>query len=127
MAIANPAAKFNRQHTHNQTRPLTRSAFERRSVCVLPKSLCMMVDSRKTVLPCAGKKHKHFTRRAVEGQIASGEMRWVDRHHNVATYVTSETWQKTPSGGVHTMQLVEGLKGRHIPATQRETLEPQAY
>lgn len=114
MAIATPAAKF--------VRPFASKAaqFERRNICVLPKTQCDLMIQRDTVMRCGGGNHVHYTRSRVAGLIASGEMRWVDRHRNVATWVTGETWQKTRSGPVHTMQLISGLKGRAVPATQRE-------
>ncbi len=34
----------------------------------------------------------------------------------------ARSWQKTPSGPVHTMQLVEGRKGRMVPVDQRSVL-----
>jgi hypothetical protein len=63
-----------------------------------------------------------YTRGKVVDAVARGEMRWVDRFHNAATYTenASGTWQKTQSGPVHTMQLKVGFKGRHVPAGQRE-------
>lgn len=89
---------------------------------MLPKSQCDLMDHRNVAMRCGGGNHVHYTRSRVQAMVDSGEMRWVDRHHNVATFVLAETWQKTRSGAVHTMQLITGLKGRRVPVGQREVV-----
>lgn len=115
--IANRSAMFTRpqKHVSLQARP-----YEQRNVCVLPQSQDQ--DHRNVVARCNGGGHTHFTRARVVAAVASGEMRWLDRHHNTATFtlVASGTWQKTQSGPVHTMQMRTGLKGRYVPVAQRE-------
>ena len=91
----------------------------RRSVCVLNPST-VSGDRKRFISQCNGKGHTHFTRERVVEAVARGEMVWVDRHCNAATFTqqSAGTWQKTQSGPVCTMQLVVGAKGRHIPADQ---------
>jgi hypothetical protein len=85
-------------------------------VLVIPASDAASFDPK---LPVEG---NFFTRAKVTDAVVRGEMRWVDRFHNAATYTetASGTWQKTRSGPVCTMQLKVGFKGRHVPAGQRE-------
>jgi hypothetical protein len=80
------------------------------------------MDHRNVVTKCQGGAHTHFTRAKVVDAVARGEMRWMDKHHNTATYtvVAAGTWQKTQSGPVATMQLKVGNRGRYVPVTQRE-------
>ena len=115
--IAKPSAMFTRPQVHVS---LTAKPYERRNVCVLPASHGQ--DHWAVVTRCTGGLHTHFTRAKVVAAVASGEMRWLDRFHNSATFtvVAAGTWQKTPSGPVHTMQMKVGMKGRHVPSTQRE-------
>jgi hypothetical protein len=66
--------------------------------------------------------HTKLTRSKVVEAFSRGEMEWADRFHNKAVFTSNaaRTWQKTQSGPVHAMQLKVGLKGRHVPAGQRE-------
>jgi hypothetical protein len=81
------------------------------------------------------KNHTHYTEAKVKADVARGELTFIDKNGNptpaqttVATYATDTeksrgsagTWQKSQSGLVCTMQLKQGLKGRHVPAGQRE-------
>lgn len=121
MPLANPARQF--ANVRFNTRP-----YERRSVCVMPAST--QQDHRNDprnwvpgqVSACSGGNHTHFSRSRVVELVERGEMRWLDKFHNQATYtaLAGGTWQKTASGGVHTMQLVQGMRGRHVPFAQRE-------
>lgn len=120
--IANRSAMFSRpqKHVSLQSRP-----YKRRNVCVLPQSQDQ--DHRSVVTRCNGGAHTHYTREKVVAAVLSGEMRWLDRFHNTATFtlVASGTWQKTQSGlpetgPVATMQMRVGLKGRYVPVSQRE-------
>lgn len=124
--IARPSAKFARPRVHIS---LIARPYERRSVCVLPASQARN-DHRTFVGKCDGGNHTHFTRDRVIELVARWEMTFLDprtgtptaRHTNLATYTdkAAGTWQKTRSGPVHAMQLKVGLKGRHVPAGQRE-------
>lgn len=113
MPLANPARQF--ANVRFNTRP-----YERRSVCVMPASASN--DHRNVAQACSGGNHTHFSRSRVVELVERGEMRWLDKFHNQATYtaLAGGTWQKTASGGVHTMQMVQGMKGRHVPFAQRE-------
>lgn len=116
--LANPAAKFARHRVHVS---LIVKPYERRSVCVLPSS--QGVSGRISTAPCMGNcGHTKLTRSKVVDAFERGEMEWADRFHNKAVYTSNaaRTWQKTKSGPVHAMQLKVGLKGRHLPAGQRE-------
>lgn len=115
--IANPSAKFTRPQTHVS---LIAKPYERRSVCVLPSS--EQRDHRNVVMRCSGGNHTHNTRSKVVEAVERGEMCWLDRHHNTATYTSlaAGTWQKQHSGPVATMQLIVGAKGRYVPVMQRE-------
>jgi len=115
--IANPAARF-------YPKDRGPKPYERRNVCVLPRSQADLVDHRAVMTKCSGGRHTHQTRTVIAALVKAGEMRWVDRHHNVATYATVGTWQKTRSGAVHTMQLIQGQRGRHMPAGQRSSSLP---
>ncbi len=109
------------QSRRTQEEMPSRSPYGRRNVCVLPKGLADLMDQRGVMTKCSAGKHRHYTRSVVTAAVGRGEMRWVDRHHNVATY-TSEaagTWQKARSGHVSAMQLRSGAPGRYVPASQR--------
>jgi hypothetical protein len=109
--IARPSAKFERP----------RAPYERRCVLVVPASEAGSIDPRQAM---PGRKGlTYFTRGKVVDAVARGEMRWVDKFHNAATFTSeaSGTWQKTRSGPVWTMQLVQGARGRYLPARQRLT------
>jgi hypothetical protein len=111
---ANPAAMFSRPRVHVS---LLARPYERRCVLVIPSSDAAAFDPRNPV-----DNGTFFTRGKVADAVARGEMRWCDKFHNTATYTDTAagTWQKTRSGPVCTMQLKVGLKGRHVPAGQRE-------
>jgi hypothetical protein len=113
--LANPSAKFARPRVHVSQRERVRP-YEKRCVLVIPSSDAASFDPK---LPVEG---NFFTRGKVVDAVVRGEMRWIDRFHNAATYTetASGTWQKTRSGPVCTMQLKVGFKGRHVPAGQRE-------
>ena len=95
---------------------------ENRNVRVISAAQAMGYDQR----PGAGGGARYFTRGVVAQAVARGEMRWVDKYHNTATYTveSASTWQKTRSGPVCTMQLIQGEKGRHVPANQVDTFDP---
>lgn len=99
--------------------------YERKQVGILSSQAAASYSPGANVSPEACGCRTYFTRSRVVEAVSLGEMRWVDRYHNVATYteVAAATWQKTKSGTVHTMQMVVGLKGRNVPATQREQSE----
>lgn len=121
--LANPLAKFTRPRAHQSI--LTRKAYEHRSVAIISASDASVMDSSKVLaLRNGGVGYTFWTRSRVDGYIACGEMRWVDKHHNGATFTekAAGTWQKQRSGPVATMQLRVGNKGRYIPSGQREVL-----
>lgn len=119
--LANPLAKFSRPRVHVAV--LTRKAYEHRSVAIIPASEALGMDVRNVLaLRNEGRGYAYNTRSKVEDLVARGEMRWVDKHHNGATFTdkAAGTWQKTHSGPVATMQLKIGNKGRYVPVAQRE-------
>lgn len=123
--LANPARVFER--TRIPVRVLAKP-YERRVVCVLPSAQAT-VDRRTVVSSCSGAcGHTKFTRTKVNAAVERGEMRFLDRHGNMAafTVVAAGTWQKTRSGPVCTMQMIVGQKGRHVPAQQRDNFEVPA-
>jgi hypothetical protein len=89
-------------------------------VLIIPTSDAASIDPKQAVPERDGLSY--YTRGKVVDAVSRGEMRWVDRFHNAATFTetASGTWQKTQSGPVCTMQLRVGFKGRHVPAGQRE-------
>lgn len=115
--IANRSAMFTRpqQHISLQSRP-----YERRCVLVMPATEAEKYGAGAVVPTTEG--GKYYTRARVVAAVALGEMRWVDKFHNAATFtvVAAGTWQKTRSGPVATMQMCVGLKGRYVPVSQRE-------
>lgn len=119
--LANPSAKFERPRVHASI--LTRKAYEHRSVAIIyADEAATMCASDVLRLQNEGRGYTYWTRSRVTALVDRGEMRWVDRHRNGATYTDKAAgqWQKTRSGPVCTMQLVIGAKGRHIPAGQRD-------
>jgi hypothetical protein len=119
--LANPAKKFHRPIQMSPTDALAAKPHERRSICVLPKGIADQLERRGVSTKCSSGRHTHMTRSKVTAQVASGEMHWIDLHHNTATYTVKAgaTWQNTCSGTVHTMQPVSGRKGRYVPLTQQ--------
>jgi hypothetical protein len=117
--IASPSAKFSSPRVHVSLRA---KPYERRSVCVLAMSQAKRLNPKDTVVRCCGGTHTHFTRAKVVEAVAREEMMWLDRFHNTACFtpLSTGTWQKTRSGPVCTMQLVEGARGRYVPARQRK-------
>jgi hypothetical protein len=120
--IANPAAKFDRPAA------LKSLPYQSRNVCIMAASMAR--DHRNPGDRC--KHHTHFTRQKVADAVARGEMVWLDgngnaclRQTNRAGYAAKSagSWQKTPSGPVACMQLVQGEKGRYVPCFQRESYE----
>lgn len=118
--LANPARIFARPRV--PVTALTARPYESRNVGILPVSMALRLSERTmlTAAQCGCKTY--FTRAKVIAAVERGEMRWVDRYHNVATYTEPAcgTWQKTRSGEVCTMQLKNGQKGRYVPLDQRE-------
>jgi hypothetical protein len=124
--LANPSAKFTRPRVHSSTLAhLKQKSYENRAVAIVSASeACGMRTSDALQLRNGGKGYTFWTRSRVVDLVARGEMRWIDRHHNGATFTAegAVTWQKTRSGTVHTMQMKSGLKGRHVPFGQ---LDPE--
>lgn len=117
--LANPSAKFKRPCVHVT---LAAKPYERRSICILPARQADGVIHSGMSARCSGGGHAHYTRSRVVEAVERGEMRWLDRFHNVATFTMAAagTWQKQRSGPVATMQLVVGAKGRYVPVIQRD-------
>lgn len=120
--LANPAAKFGRVPA-----PVVKSRpYESRQICIMRRDWARG-NSRATVHKCGSgcQAMTHLTRTAVMAAVDRGEMEWVDKFHNAAVYAqsASATWQKTHSGPVATMQMVEGAPGRYVPVQHRETFE----
>lgn len=120
---ANPAAMFSRPRVHSSLQnQAAKPTHERRCVLVLPAEVAAFIDPKAKIDVVGGKGSRFFTRSVVTDAVGRGEMRWVDRHHNCATYLpkATGTWQKTRSGPVCTMQMVQGERGRYVPVGQRE-------
>jgi hypothetical protein len=122
--IARPSAKFARPRVHVS---LISRPYEGRNVCVISERQVRDHRGLNSGRDC--KNHTHYTVAKVKEDVAQGEMTFLDRNGNptpaqtrVATFTSNaaRTWQKTQSGPVHAMQLKVGLKGRHVPAGQRE-------
>lgn len=94
---------------------------ERRRVCVLSARGARELEHWGMAQPCYGNgcHHHHQTREEVEKLVREGVMRWVGIGKNVAAYSFARTWQGRTSAGMKTMQLVVGLRGRHVPAGQK--------
>lgn len=119
--LAKPSAKFTRPCVHVAT--LARKSYEHRSVAIVPMAeAAALKQSDALRLRNEGRGYSYWTRSRVVALVERGEMRWVDRHRNGATFtgLAAGTWQKTQSGPVATMQLVVGAKGRYVPVMQRE-------
>lgn len=118
--LAKPSAKFKRPCVHVT---LAAKPYEHRSVAIVPMSEAASFHPREEPrLRNEGRGYSYWTRSRVVEAVRTGEMRWLDRFHNMATFTTAAagTWQKTQSGPVATMQMRVGAKGRYIPVAQRE-------
>jgi len=118
--LAKPSAKFKRPCIHVT---LAHKPYERRSVAIVPMSEAAQMNPREEpTLRNEGRGYSYWTRSRVVEAVRRGEMRWLDRFHNMATFTTAAggTWQKTQSGPVATMQMRVGAKGRYVPVAQRE-------
>lgn len=58
---------------------------------------------------CTSTAHRHYTAKHVNDLIRRGALAWVGMHHKIAAWTEERTWQKAPSGPVHTMQLLPGM------------------
>lgn len=81
-----------------------------------PKSVCVMSDAESKRFHevsighrCTSTAHRHYTRKHVDILVERGELVWVGDHCKIAAWAQHRTWQKAPSGPVHTMQLLAGL------------------
>lgn len=91
-----------------------RKSYEARRICIVNPSDAFMLNRHDNKCVCRPGEGRHYTRSKVDGLISAGEMRWVGKHRNVATFVNPMTWQKTyqrtPIGEVIScgLQMVPG-------------------
>lgn len=84
--------------------------------CPGPKNVCVMSDAESKRFHevsighrCTSTAHRHYTRKHVDILVQRRELVWVGAHNKIAAWAKHRTWQKAPSGPVHTMQLLAGL------------------
>jgi hypothetical protein len=78
-----------------------------RWVCVISRKQARSMGPVSISYRCRDASHAHYKREQVDELVTAGEMEWVGDHCRVATFSEHKIWAKTPSGPVHTMQLVE--------------------
>lgn len=82
-----------------------------------PRWVCIVSENESQRLAdvgidhrCKGSQHAHYQASKVDTMVAFGQLRWVGKHHKIATWVDHMAWAKVESGGYATMQLVRGLR-----------------
>ena len=78
-----------------------------RWVCIVSRAVAKEMRPPTIAYRCRSLAHNHLKREQVDELIRRKDMEWVGDHCVVACYAEHKIWAKTPSGPVHTMQLVE--------------------
>ena len=83
-------------------------------VCVLNEEEARLLTAGGIAYKCRTRRHRHAHRTIVDALVASGELVYVGKHKNLATFRDPRTWTKTYLRNnygevvVCTMQLVRG-------------------
>lgn len=78
-------------------------------MCVLNATSAEQLESFGINQPCHGDgcNHAHHTRARIQALIKTGELRWIGKGENVATWKDARSWKGVKSMGYQVMQLVE--------------------
>jgi tRNA G37 N-methylase TrmD len=63
-------------------------------VCVLNEEDARSFSSNSIAQKCSSRRHHHYTKGKVNTLIKTGELVWVGKHKNVATFRNARSWIK---------------------------------
>jgi hypothetical protein len=63
-------------------------------VCILSEADARLFTGADIAYRCSSRLHHHFKRREVVALVKAGELIWLGKHKNVATYRNARSWVK---------------------------------
>ena len=64
-------------------------------VCILSEAAARRFTGAGIAHRCSSRLHHHYKRREAVAMVKAGELVWLGKHKNVATYRNARSWIKT--------------------------------